>query len=228
MAHAAHLRAKARSLRIERKLTIDELAERLALSRSTVYYWVRDLPIPGSGSGGGWPESARAKAARTLRRKYRLLREEAYARGADEFDRLIAEPGFRDFVCLYIAEGYKRNRNCVAIGNSDAAVPRLSLAWIRRLTSKQISYSIQYHADQDIERLRSFWGAALHIDGSVIRLQRKSNSGRLSGRQWRSRDGVLSVTVMDTYLRARLQAWMDRVKDDWSSGLALNSPCNGT
>jgi hypothetical protein len=52
IAHAAYLREKARSMRIERQFTIDELAERLALSRSTVYYWVRDLPIPGSGSGG--------------------------------------------------------------------------------------------------------------------------------------------------------------------------------
>ena len=61
MAHPAYLREKARVLRAQRKLTIDELAERLALSRSTVYYWVRDMPIPGSGSGGGWPESARRK-----------------------------------------------------------------------------------------------------------------------------------------------------------------------
>jgi excisionase family DNA binding protein len=53
MAHAAYLREKARTIRIERRLTIDELAERLALPRTTIYYWVRDLPIPGSGSGGG-------------------------------------------------------------------------------------------------------------------------------------------------------------------------------
>jgi DNA-binding XRE family transcriptional regulator len=38
MAHAAYLRAKAIQLRRERELTIDELAERLALSRSTIYY----------------------------------------------------------------------------------------------------------------------------------------------------------------------------------------------
>ncbi|HLM85236.1 MAG TPA: helix-turn-helix domain-containing protein [Solirubrobacteraceae bacterium] len=65
MAHPTYLREKARSMRIERRLTIDELAERLGLSRSTVHYWVRDLPIPGSGSGGVWPEAARRKG--TLR-----------------------------------------------------------------------------------------------------------------------------------------------------------------
>jgi predicted DNA-binding transcriptional regulator AlpA len=64
MAHPAYLREKARSMRLKRGYTIDELAERLALSRSTIYYWVRDLPIPHSGGRAGWPESARRKLSR--------------------------------------------------------------------------------------------------------------------------------------------------------------------
>jgi excisionase family DNA binding protein len=119
MAHAAYLREKARSMRIERQFTIDELAERLALSRSTVYYWVRDLPIPGSGSGGVWPEAARRKGNVATQRKYRLLREAAYEQGMGEYETLAADPTFRDFVCLYIAEGYKRDRNIVSLANSD-------------------------------------------------------------------------------------------------------------
>jgi transcriptional regulator with XRE-family HTH domain len=38
MAHPSYLKEKARELRKEKKLTIDELAERLALSRTTVFY----------------------------------------------------------------------------------------------------------------------------------------------------------------------------------------------
>ncbi|HSZ06147.1 MAG TPA: helix-turn-helix domain-containing protein [Solirubrobacteraceae bacterium] len=68
-------------MRIERQLTIDELAERLALSRSTIYYWVRDLPIPGSGSGGVFPEATRRKGNRAMQRKYRLLRVPLHRRG---------------------------------------------------------------------------------------------------------------------------------------------------
>jgi excisionase family DNA binding protein len=217
MAHPAYLREKARSMRAERKLTIDELAERLALSRSTIYYWVRDMPIPGSGSGGGWPESARRKGNQAMQRKYRLLREAAYREGSENFDALAVDPSFRDFVCLYIAEGYKRSRNSVSIANSDASVLRLAVCWIRRLTPKQPEFSIQYHADQDLAELEAFWDAALAIGDRGIRFQRKSNSGQMNGRQWRSRHGVLTVRVSDTLLRSRLQAWMDLLKELWST-----------
>src|SRR5437588_4356006 len=103
MAHPRYLREKARELRARRGLTIDELAERLALSRSTIYYWVRDMPIPRSGPGGGWPESARRKGTLAMQRKYRLIREDAYREGLETFDELARDTSFRDFVCLYLA-----------------------------------------------------------------------------------------------------------------------------
>jgi excisionase family DNA binding protein len=110
MAHQSHLRKKARQLRESKRLTIDELAARLALPRTTIYYWVRDLPIPATRPGTGWPASAQRKGTRAMQRKYRLLREAAYEEGWRAFEQLSAEREFRDFVCLYIAEGYKRNR----------------------------------------------------------------------------------------------------------------------
>jgi excisionase family DNA binding protein len=215
MAHAAYIREKARSMRVERQFTIDELAERLAVSRSTIYYWVRDLPIPGSGSGGEWPGSAQRKGTRAMQRKYRLLREQAYREGLDSFDELAADPTFRDFVCMYIGEGYKRNRNSVSICNSDPAVMRLASRWIGRVTERTPEFSIQYHADQDLDELREFWGRTLGVDPEVIKLLRKSNSNHLAGRTWRSQRGVLTIRVQDTSLRARLQAWMGRLRDDW-------------
>jgi excisionase family DNA binding protein len=215
MSHPAYLREKARSMRIERRLTIDELAERLALSRSTVYYWVRDLPIPGSGSGGGSPAATQPKGNLAMQRKYRLLREAAYEQGVGEYDGLAADPTFRDFVCLYIAEGYKRRRSTVAICNSDPAVMQLATRWIRRLSSKTPEGSIQYHADQNVDELREFWGATIGIEPGAIRLQRKSNSNQMAARVWRSRYGVLDVHVYDTLFRMRLQAWMDRLRSEW-------------
>jgi len=198
-------------VRAQRKLTIDELAERLALSRSTIYYWVRDLPIERKGR----LNAGQRRGSRAMQRRYRLIREQAYQEGLESFDELARDPSFRDFVCLYIAEGSKRNRNRVAIANSDVAVLQIATAGLSRLTSKPIGFWIQYHADQDPFELRRFWSAALGVHPGDIRLQRKSNSARLKGRDWRSRHGVVSAVVHDTLLRARLAAWMDRLRASW-------------
>jgi hypothetical protein len=215
MAHAAYIRAKAREMRVERRLTIDQIAERLALPRTTIYYWVRDLPITEAVRHSGPRQAARRRGNRAMQRKYRLLREEAYREGRDSFASLAADPTFRDFVCLYIAEGYKRSRHTASICNSDPAVMRLATHWLRRLTDRPLSYSIQHHADQDVSELRSFWSELLDTDASAMRLHRKSNSGRLQGRTWRCRHGVLAVSAHDTLLRARLQAWIDCLKREW-------------
>ncbi len=109
------------------------------------------------------------------------------------------------------------------IANSDERVVSMAARWLSRLSLKPLIYALQYHADQDLDELRRFWGQALEIDGTTIRMQRKSNSGQLKGRSWRSRHGVLSVGVNDTLLRARLQAWIDGVQEEWG----LNSAPRG-
>ncbi|HEY7892262.1 MAG TPA: helix-turn-helix domain-containing protein [Solirubrobacteraceae bacterium] len=202
-------------MRIKRKLTIDELAECLALSRSTVYYWVRDLPIPSSGPGGGFAPAASRRGNIAMQVKYRRMREEAYREGLESFAELAEDPTFRDFISLYIAEGFKRNRNVVSIANSDPAVVRFATGWLRRLTDRRPKFYLQYHADQDLDDLRASWAITLDIEPEAIRLQRKSNSNQMTGRIWRCKHGVMTTRLDDTLLRARVQAWMDRLKTDW-------------
>jgi hypothetical protein len=201
MAHPAYLCEKARELRTE-KLSLLEISARLALPKTTIFYWIRDLPNPEL-KYADTPARARsrAKAARSNVARFKALRDAAYRRGWDEYAELSTEPTFRDFVTLFLAEGYKRTRNKVSVANSDPAVLSVCQRWIRRLSGRKLTYSIQYHADQ--------------IHPSLIRLQRKSNSNGLAARTWRSRYGVLTVTCSDTYLRSRMQAWMDCLREQW-------------
>jgi hypothetical protein len=209
-----YLREKARQLRRDRKLTIDQLAECLALPRTTIYYWVRDLPIPRK-TIADWPESARRAGNRAMKDKYRKLREAAYEEGLATFDVLCRQRTFRDFVNLYIAEGHRRNRNTVSLANSDPAVIALAARWMERLSRRKLDCRLHYHADQDIDELKVFWGRLLGIDPGSIGVSAKSNSGQLTGRRWRSRHGVCTVRTNDTYFRARLEAWMDGLKGEW-------------
>ena len=150
-----------------------------------------------------------------MRTSYAIRRVVAYAQGQIEFGRLATEPTFRDFVCLYMAEGYKRSRNTVSVCNSDPAIVVLCARWVRRFARNPVKYSVQYHADQSLDDLQEFWAEKLDVTPEEIRLQRKSNSGRLSGRTWRSQYGVLNVYAGDTLFRSRLQAWMDCLQEQW-------------
>jgi hypothetical protein len=217
MAHPAYIREKARELRIERRLSIVEIAERLALPKTTVFYWVRDLPLGRPRRDNPHP------GTRAMQRKFRDLREQAYTEGSESFQTLCAsDPTFRDFVCMYVGEGYKRSRNAVAISNADPRVVAIATRWLRALSHKRLRFSVQYHADQDPRELAEFWASTLGVDPGDVRMQRKTNSGQLGGRVWRCRYGVMAVTACDTLLRARLQAWMDCVQEQW-----VDSPANG-
>ena len=135
--------------------------------------------------------------------------------GRRTFPGLATEPTFRDFVCLYLAEGSKRRRNVVAICNSDPAVIKIAQRWIGRFTRGRLSYSLQHHADQDLLELTAFWAQRLGTEPAAIRLQRKSNSNGLTGRSWRSRYGVLTVSSNDTAFRMQLEGWMDCLRESW-------------
>jgi len=217
MAYPAYVREKARELRVERRLSIVEIAERLALPKTTVFYWVRDIPLGRPRRDNPHP------GTRVMQRKFRALRERAYKEGRESFQMLSsADPTFRDFVCMYIGEGYKRCRNSVCISNADPRVIALATRWLRALSRNKLCFSVQYHADQNPQQLSEFWASILEITPGDVRMRPKANSGRLGGRVWRCKYGVLAVTTNDTLLRARLQAWMDCVQEQW-----VDSPANG-
>ena len=219
MAHPDYIREKAIQLRIEKKLTIDEIAERLSLGKTTIYYWVNHLEIPRKPGFDGMSPAHLAEAQKlgnaAMQAKYRKIREVAYQQGLDEFEGLSSDLSFRDFVCMYIGEGSRRDRNTVAICNSDPTVVVLGNKWIKQEGKNKIRYSVQYHADQDLDEIVAFWSQLLGVPSEAINLQRKSNSNQLTGRSWRSEHGVLTVSMGDTRLRARLQAWMDLVREEW-------------
>jgi hypothetical protein len=109
------------------------------LPKTTVYYWIKDLPL---GRERRWSDGQRKGKTRRCRGSSWSCATPRTRAGVAEYDDLIQVSQFRDFVVLYIAEGYKRSRNRVAVGNA--------------------------------------------------------------------------VVVNDTYFRSRLQAWIDRIKDDWA------------
>jgi hypothetical protein len=91
MAYPAYLRERASELRVTKKLSLDEIAERLALPKTTVHYWIKDLPL---GRERRWSKGQRKGNAK-MQANFRRRREAAYAKGVAEFDELAELPTFR-------------------------------------------------------------------------------------------------------------------------------------
>jgi hypothetical protein len=209
----AHIREKAIQLRSSGRMSLDEIAECLALPKTTIYYWIKDIPL---GRERDRTTAQKAGTAAAMA-KYTAKREAAYQQGLAEAPALLQDPTFRDFVVLYMAEGTKTRRNEIALVNSDVEIVKLAHSWIKRLTHKphMMDYRLQLHVDHDEAELKRFWAQQLHIEPERIHTMRKSNSNQLKGRKFRSVHGLLTVRIGDTYLRSRLQAWMDTVKSQW-------------
>jgi len=131
-----HLREKAIELRSQHNLTLDELVERLGLPRTTIYYWIKDLPIPRTEQ----QSAARQRASDANRDRARAKRDAAYQQGWEEASTLLADPVFRDFVVLYMGEGGKKNRNRVVIVNSDPAIIKLANRFMGEFSARKLSY----------------------------------------------------------------------------------------
>jgi hypothetical protein len=218
MAHSRYLRDMTRLLRVERQLTVDQLAQRLALPRSTIYYWVRDLPLPAARGDAGSQAAPTGVAAPPEPNAVAGHEESAYEEALRSFDDLAVQPTFRDFLSIYILDGYKRDRTRVALANADPAVMRLVNRWLWRLTDKSPSLSVRCQPDQGVGELRRFWSETVGVQTDAIRARRAAED-ELSRRshQWGPPPlhGVLTITVEDTLLRARLQAWMRRMRESW-------------
>jgi hypothetical protein len=216
MAHSNYLRRMARLLRVEQRLTVDQLASRLALPRSTVYYWVRDLPLgeregecasaAGVGERAGTDIGKRASA---------VAGDVAYEDALRSFDDLVAQPTFRDFVCLYIARGSTHERAKVSLSDSDAAVMRLVNRWMLRLSDKSPLLSVRYEPGQSLTELRRFWGGVVGVQARTIHVHEATDRADARVTEQRAGHGVLTVAVEDALLRARLQAWICKTRDSW-------------
>lgn len=216
-----HLKNKAIEFR-KKGYTIDEICLRLNKSKSTVYGWIKDIPIRFSGQSRNQGRTdaqikAQKKASEANKLKHQLLRDNAYNSAYKQADSLLQNAIFRDFINIYLGEGFRKTRHVVSVANSNPSIIKLSQLIISQNSKKDLFFNLQYHEDQNIDELKKFWALQLNINKESIKVLRKSNSNKLSGRNWASKYGVLTVGVYDTFLRSKIQAWMDYVQEDWNN-----------
>lgn len=123
---------------------------------------------------------------------------------------------FRDFIILYITEGYRRTTECVALGNSNPSIIKLAHYWIKNLSKRKIIYTLRIHKDHNYKKSIIFWSSYLSINKENIKYILKNNSCLMKTRNWRNEHGILTIATWDTYLKTKIDAYIDYLEKEWS------------
>jgi len=210
----SHVREKAVALR-NQKYSLDEIASMLSVNKSTVFYWIKDMERPPLDKQKN--AEARAKAVKSVVLKYKKLRDDAYQQAIASAAEDLKDASFRDFICLYMGEGSKSDRNWVGFINSDPELVRISHRFIKKMTKRKIRYVLHLYPDHDKTDEIGFWASCLHIDPSLIMAIPKPGANKLKRRNTRLKHGIFSFGTADTYLKSRIDAYTDFIKGQWTS-----------
>lgn len=212
MKRYAHLKSKARELRVKRT-SLDDISLMLSIPKSTIFYWVKDMPerAPFDSEKNS---SARAKAVRAVVSKFKNLRDQAYSAAFASASLDLKDQELRDFICLYMGEGDK-GRNSVGFINSDPELVKIAHKFILRLSNRKLDYVLHFYPDHDENEEKAFWANYLGIDQTKIKSRPKPGANKLKKRNTRLKHGIFKVATADTYLKSKIDAYTDFIKDQW-------------
>ena len=146
-------------------LTYSEIRAIIPVPKSTLSYWCRSVELTDEQISAirqrGYPQPG---VARDTQRRRRLEIVEVRNAAARRASVLLSEPLFTAGVALYWAEGAKTQSD-LAMVNSDPALLRLWIVWVRRYLDPDAEFSlrIHIHADNDELAARDFWRKQLGL-----------------------------------------------------------------
>jgi hypothetical protein len=213
-----HLKEKAKKLR-ENGYSLSDICERLNKGKSTVFYWIKNTEIKKKNIFIKRSKQRIKKnciiAGKAVSKKYEIIHEE-YKKTAVKLweESLKNNSDFRLFLMYYACEGYRKNKWVVSLCNSDPSLIKYCTLWFQKINirHKEMKYKIQLHVDQNEKEIKKFWKNFLNIN--TIKTIRKSNSGKMSGRNWNSKYGVLNIFFCDAYIKTMIDEWIILLKKD--------------
>jgi transcriptional regulator with XRE-family HTH domain len=149
----------ARALRAQ-NLTLQDIADQLGVSKSSVSLWVRDVPFTPSKRRYG----AQRRPNRLHDRKLAEINELNQA-GIERIGTLSDEVFLAAGVALYAGEGGKTDGE-VRFANTDPAMMRFFCAWLRHffeIDEARLRVRVYLHEGLDLDAAQLFWSAATGV-----------------------------------------------------------------
>lgn len=212
MAHSPEVISEVRRLRRERSLTLDQLADRFSIPRSTIQRWIADLSH-GEVGVSGLDQEARKQGNLRMRENRRELRRWAYVEGLETYLAFREASGFREFVTLCLSASGRLGSGVISCTSADPALIANQVRWFDLLGANEPRFRLRSLAGADPVRCRDAWADGLGVEPDRIKI-RASLPG--SGPDPAVAPiGVMTVRVEDRLLCRVVEACGDCLRDEW-------------
>lgn len=220
----SQLREQVIKLRLEKELSYTEIRNRLGVPKSTLSYWLRELPLSKKKilelRRQNWKKNE-AKIERfraTMRRKRELKDREIYNKYQKRFSKLSKNTFFIAGLMLYLAEGGKSNYTQISLANTDSRIIKFFIKWMVdffNIKKDEMRVQLHLYENMDIEKEKEFWQNELGFKENqfykpeIRKLKKASFSYRESYRH-----GTCSIYVSGVERKRKLmmaiQAFIDK------------------
>lgn len=161
----SQLREQAVKLRIEEELSYSAIRERLNVSKSTLSYWLREMPLSEEKilelRRNGWQkgEASRERFRGTMREKRAQKDRAVYDKQRKKLLNLPNEAFFVAGLMLYLGEGDKKNTARIAPANTDPRIITFFIKWMTEfldVARENIRAELHLYENMDIEEEKKF------------------------------------------------------------------------
>lgn len=217
------LREKAINLRLKKRFSYGQIRKIVPVAKSTLSYWLRELPLSEREihnlrvQNGKLDNAGREKFRATMQKKRETDFIKVYSKYKKGLANLSKDAFLVAGLMLYLGEGDKKNRNKIALVNTDIRVIKFFVKWLieyLNVSIENIRVELQLYENMNIEREMIFWQKGLKISRKqfykpyIHKLRKSSFSYRESYRHGTC--GIhLPGTERKTTLMAMLQAFLD-------------------
>lgn len=210
---------KARVLR-KKGYSINQIVKEAGFSKASVSLWVRDIVLT-KRQRAGLSERGRSIESVERRRISRLTNE--YTK-----KRAIIEEAKKDFehistaelkligIILYLGEGAKTTKGIVAVANSDSAVIKIMVRFLKevcRVPDRKLRGHIHTFAHANVEKTEKYWSQITGIPRKQFyKTYIKPSSASLQKRKTLP-FGTFDLSVNDTKLFLTIMGWIEKIKE---------------
>ena len=202
----------------EQGLSMNEIREKIGVSKSSVSLWVRNIQLTDK-QKKELSQKGLTKESIEKRRKTRLTRENVRRQiiidSARKEIKAISEQHLKLIgIALYWAEGGKASRNTVCLSNGDPKVIQLMMKFFKKICKvpkKKFRAHIHIHPHLSIKRAEEYWSK---ISGIPLTQFYKTYSKPNKSSQSKKDSlpfGTFDIYIHNTELFLKISGWIEGV-----------------